>query len=119
MHVPGDVMVFKGTYGLSHGLWASRYHLQLPPEEEKARLFRALPFYPDLLSLALTSVTQHASPIKLPLCVPPTSTAWTHVTISDSWISNDLIETSSFWTIHPDSLRQAITAAVLLWTEAL
>ena len=118
VHVPGDVMICQGTDGLSRGLWASRDHLRLPPEEETARLFRALPFSPELLSLALTSITKHAAPIKLPLCAPPRSTAWTHVTISDSWISNDLIETSSVWTIPPDSLRQAITAAVLLWTEA-
>ena len=118
VHVPGDVMIWQGTDGLSRGLWASRDQLRLPPEEETARLFRALPFSADLLRVALEFVTQHASPIRLPLCAPPRPTTWTHVTINDSWISNDLIETSSFWTIPPDSVRQAITAAVLLWTEA-
>ena len=89
-----------------------------PPEEQTARLFHALHFSLKLLSLALAVFTQHTSPIRLPLCTPPRSTAWTHVTIADSCISNDIIETSSFWTIPIYSLQQDITATIFLWTEA-
>ena len=56
--------------------------------------------------------------MKIPFCAPPRSGSWTNVTITDFWISDNLLETSSFWTIPPESARQAITADVLLWTKA-
>ena len=118
VHVPGDIMISQGTDGLSRGLWASRDQLRLPPEEETARLFRPLPFSDTLLQTTLEHIGRQAAPVKIPFCAPPRSGPWTNVTISDSWISDNLLETSSFWTIPPDSARQAITAAVLLWTEA-
>ena len=104
VHVPGDVMITEGTDGLSRGVELTP--LNLPPKDLYNQIFAPVPPSAPMLQWVLSKIqSSHLS------------SPWETVTDLANWEEMVRSKPRLMWFLSPQLARQAMTKALLNWTE--
>jgi hypothetical protein len=102
IHVPGTLMIYQGTDGLSRGIWLSMQHHSQPGPTTVAAVFAPLTFTPTLLEWITTKCEETES---------------RHLDWASNWHHIDLHDIFTVWLPPPTIARQLISYLLNLWAE--
>ena len=110
IHVPGTLMIQEGGDMLSRGVWMAPERLRMLPQEETARVFRALPSSPSLISwMVAQAAALHPSVV---------DRHWSAIGSDDLWHGSSIIGQSTCWFPAPETARQVLNSILYSWVEA-
>jgi hypothetical protein len=104
IHMPGNVIIAKGSDGLSHGVWNTP--LQVPRVFPVAELFEPFVPTPAVVAWAYAQAGVPQSP---------------DVRVfddTDPWWRSAIVKQNCVWSVSPTVARQAFTTAALAWVES-
>ena len=106
VHVPGVVMIDQGTDDLSRGVWISRLHAHIDPQQITMDVFAGLRNAPSLLPWVRErlGLPREARLVRRSHSSYPTA--------------SQVLHQHTVWCPPPETARQLVCSLLLLWTES-